>query len=129
MSALLVAIAAMVSWGILRFSLAGSRKEKRREISPELLHQIHSDVPFHVPSAGVWLRRDNQGEIIGLDDRCTHLGCRQRWNAERSLFECPCHGSEFDIQGNVVRGPARKAIPVLAVEVTAKDKVRILQKS
>jgi Rieske Fe-S protein len=119
----------MASWGALRFALFRGDQEKSREISPEVMRNIHSDAPFHVASAGLWLRRDNQGEITGLDDRCTHLGCRQKWNAERGIFECLCHGSEFDIHGNVLRGPAKEAIPAFALEVTANDKVRIFRKS
>lgn len=128
-SALITVIVAMASWGALRFSLFKGSQQKRREISPEVLDNIHSDAPSHVASAGLWLRRDDKGGIIGLDDRCTHLGCRQRWNPECSIFECLCHGSEFDVHGNVIRGPAKKSIPVFAVEITAKDKVRIFPKS
>jgi len=127
-SALVAVIVAMASWGALRFSLFRGDEEKRREISPEVMQNINSDAPFHVASAGMWLRRDNQGKVTGLDDRCTHLGCRQKWNPERSIFECLCHGSEFDIHGNVLRGPAKKSIPVFALEITAEDKVRIFPK-
>ncbi len=128
-SALVAVIVAMASWGALRFVLFRGDQEKRRQISPEFIRNIHSDTPFHVASARMWVRQDSQGEITGLDDRCTHLGCRQKWNAERGLFECLCHGSEFDVHGNVLRGPAKKSIPAFAVEVTAKDEVRIFPKS
>ena len=39
---------------------------------------------------------------------CTHLGCNVKRSA--SGFECPCHGSRFDENGQVVHGPAPKAL-------------------
>lgn len=47
------------------------------------------------------------GELRRRDDpRCTHLGCRLRWNAAESSWDCFCHGSRFDEEGAVLTGPA-----------------------
>eukprot|EP00931_Biecheleriopsis_adriatica_P030358 TRINITY_DN1789_c0_g1_i5.p1 TRINITY_DN1789_c0_g1~~TRINITY_DN1789_c0_g1_i5.p1 ORF type:complete len:224 (+),score=56.51 TRINITY_DN1789_c0_g1_i5:66-737(+) len=37
---------------------------------------------------------------------CTHLGCVVPWNKAANKFCCPCHGSQYDENGKVVRGPA-----------------------
>ncbi len=50
-----------------------------------------------------------------LSLQCTHLGCTVEDRARG--FECPCHGSQYDEQGTVTRGPARKPLPRLQVEV------------
>lgn len=42
----------------------------------------------------------------GINGVCTHLGCVVPWNAAENKFICPCHGSQYDNQGRVVRGPA-----------------------
>jgi cytochrome b6-f complex iron-sulfur subunit len=38
--------------------------------------------------------------------KCTHLGCTPRWEVNDQRFKCPCHGSNFNIDGQVVAGPA-----------------------
>ena len=38
--------------------------------------------------------------------RCTHLGCKLRWNALEHTWDCPCHGSRFDEEGNPIKNPA-----------------------
>ena len=54
---------------------------------------------------------------------CPHLGCTV---AETSgELVCPCHGSRFDADGAVLRGPARQALRTLRVEVTADDHLRL----
>lgn len=45
---------------------------------------------------------------------CTHLGCTVEQKPDG--FTCPCHGSRYDTQGNVLRGPARKSLRALRVE-------------
>jgi cytochrome b6-f complex iron-sulfur subunit len=49
---------------------------------------------------------------------CPHLGCMVESQPEG--FACPCHGSRFDSQGRLVRGPAAKSLTALRVE-TALD--------
>lgn len=45
------------------------------------------------------------GELTLFSARCTHLGCRvNQWDGKR--FICPCHGSEYDINGKVLKSPA-----------------------
>ena len=108
-------------WGIGRFASFSSRGARNREVPPDIPARLQPDTPLHVPEAGAWItKKQTDGSLTALDDRCTHLGCRQKWNRERRLFECPCHGSEFDLEGNVKRGPASRALPKLSI-TTGKD--------
>ncbi|MFO7285860.1 MAG: FAD-dependent oxidoreductase [Gammaproteobacteria bacterium] len=50
--------------------------------------------------------RDQDGEVHLFDARCTHMGCRLRWNIAESSFDCHCHGSRFDVRGEILNGPA-----------------------
>lgn len=50
--------------------------------------------------------RDGSGELHGVSLRCTHLGCLLRFNAAERSWDCPCHGSRFAVDGEVLEGPA-----------------------
>lgn len=52
-----------------------------------------------------------------LVNNCTHLGCTFPWNGSDRQFQCPCHGSRYDPEGNVVRGPADRPLKLARVEV------------
>lgn len=50
--------------------------------------------------------RDDEGVLHAVSMRCTHLGCMVRFNGAERSWDCPCHGSRFDVDGNVLEGPA-----------------------
>ena len=60
----------------------------------------------------------------GMSAVCTHLGCVVPWNASENRFICPCHGSQYDETGKVVRGPAPLSLALAHVDVE-DDKVSI----
>ena len=47
-------------------------------------------------------------------NRCTHLGCNLIYNKEEELYECPCHGSIYNKEGKVIKGPAIKDAKIKA---------------
>ena len=55
--------------------------------------------------------RDPDGELHAVSMRCTHLGCLVRFNAAETSWDCPCHGSRFDVDGEVLEGPAVTPLP------------------
>jgi glycine/D-amino acid oxidase-like deaminating enzyme/nitrite reductase/ring-hydroxylating ferredoxin subunit len=50
--------------------------------------------------------RNEQGELMIVSGRCTHMGCALKWNGAESSWDCPCHGSRFRPDGAVIEGPA-----------------------
>jgi cytochrome b6-f complex iron-sulfur subunit len=52
------------------------------------------------------VKEDSTLENFGVNAVCTHLGCVVPWNKAANKFMCPCHGSQYDKNGKVVRGPA-----------------------
>ncbi|WP_071518030.1 cytochrome b6-f complex iron-sulfur subunit [Geitlerinema sp. PCC 9228] len=59
----------------------------------------------------------------GLNAVCTHLGCVVPWEAAQDKFICPCHGSQYDREGKVIRGPAPLSLALVDVDVNQDDKV------
>ena len=56
------------------------------------------------------------GGVYAVSAVCTHLGCITRFLSDEFVIACPCHGSRFDIEGNVVHGPAPRALPWLEIK-------------
>ena len=50
--------------------------------------------------------RDDAGALHVVSAVCTHLGCVVSWNDAERSWDCPCHGSRFDVDGRVLDGPA-----------------------
>jgi Rieske Fe-S protein len=50
--------------------------------------------------------RDDAGTLHAVSANCTHLGCRVAFNTAERTWDCPCHGSRFDVDGRVLEGPA-----------------------
>lgn len=54
--------------------------------------------------------RDDDGEVRVMSARCTHLGCLVSFNDAEREWQCPCHGSRFDLEGCVLSGPASRPL-------------------
>ena len=80
-----------------------------------------------LPQVPALLIRSQQGfQAISLT--CTHLGCTLEHTSNISLT-CPCHGSQFDITGTVVQGPAAQPLANLRVEITPEGNVVVYRTS
>ncbi|TXK84829.1 FAD-dependent oxidoreductase [Paenibacillus sp. N3.4] len=82
----------------------------------ELLHKEPEDL---APDEGSVVRvngkragayRDSKGDLHVVDTTCTHMGCEVEWNEAELTWDCPCHGSRYSFQGDVIEGPAKKAL-------------------
>lgn len=52
--------------------------------------------------------RDEEGKLHALSPYCAHLGCQLKFNPDAKTWDCPCHGSRFDIHGNIITAPTTK---------------------
>ena len=58
---------------------------------------------------------DRQGDLHSVSAVCTHLGCVVRWEAAANSWACPCHGSRFTPDGEVIEGPATENLAEVEV--------------
>lgn len=130
MTGLLTAFAAVVVAPLLIFIWPNSNgRVKNVQVKVTLntaLDHIspHNPIQFNAP-AGLALRMidgggDNysgkvsfggymvnlNGKLVSYSVTCPHLGCSYAWQSSQNLFVCPCHGSQFALDGSVVHGPA-----------------------
>jgi menaquinol-cytochrome c reductase iron-sulfur subunit len=57
-----------------------------------------------------WVVKEPTGKIVAFGPQCTHLACAYHWDMDVDKFVCPCHGSEFSIEGKVLAGPAPRPL-------------------
>lgn len=83
---------------------------------PEL-QQPGGVLPVRPDGAGkpIMIVRED-GRYLAFSLKCTHMGCTVGWNEGERSFDCPCHGSRFAADGNVLQGPAKRPLMALGVQ-------------
>lgn len=89
-----------------------------------VLVQYIKDMPWNVDASSLKEVSESEGKIIEHEGQklaiyrdddgiphmvsavCTHMKCIVNWNQSEKTWDCPCHGSRFDTDGNVIEGPA-----------------------
>ena len=65
----------------------------------------------------VWAVKQADGQVTVFSPMCTHLGCGYHWDAADRKFKCPCHGSVYDVTGQVLAGPAPRHLDALPSKI------------
>jgi len=111
---LIFLISGKLIWDFLSFSL-----KKRQKLSIPIA-QVGTK-PSVIDGIIVW--RENDTYRV-YSSHCTHLGCILKYDQKAGIFKCPCHGSEFAINGTVIHGPARKNLKSLDY-IVKNDKIEV----
>ena len=101
--------------GVLRFFLPNVLYEPSQKFRAGKVRDYPLGVTIDAANR-VWIIRDDNN-LYAMWARCTHLGCTPNWFPAETRFRCPCHGSNFNISGDVIAGPAPK--PLWRVQVTS----------
>ncbi|MEO8128512.1 MAG: ubiquinol-cytochrome c reductase iron-sulfur subunit [Bryobacteraceae bacterium] len=64
-----------------------------------------------------WVVKLTDNQAVAFSPQCTHLGCAYHWDENNKNFLCPCHTSTFDMEGNVLSGPAPRPLDRFQVRV------------
>ncbi|MFI5774326.1 FAD-dependent oxidoreductase [Streptomyces sp. NPDC051658] len=110
-------------WSTVRegAALLKQQAEVARHFVGDRLRTTHVDSVAEIaPGSGSVVRvegrrcavyRDEDGAVHAVSARCTHLGCLVAFNEAETAWECPCHGSRFGVDGEVLNGPALRPLP------------------
>lgn len=77
-------------------------------------------IPMSEAAGRFHLTHTSEG-VLALYGVCTHLGCLPKWSDTNARFECPCHGSKFELGGGYIEGPAPRALDRFAITIVLED--------
>lgn len=95
-------------------SMVGKRIKKEKLKLEDIKEETGAIIEAEGGKLGVYKRGD--GSFILIRPVCTHLGCMLTWNDADKTWDCPCHGSRFDKEGNVLQGPAMRNLDKVEIE-------------
>lgn len=115
-----------IGTGACAAAVAGSGLLTLDYLKPKVLFEPSTSFvagsPLDFTDSVVRFNKEKKAYVIGaaagvyaLSAVCTHLGCITRFRSDDRVIACPCHGSRFDLEGNVVHGPAPRPLPWLDV--------------
>jgi cytochrome b6-f complex iron-sulfur subunit len=71
----------------------------------------------HVQKGRFYISCLEDGGMLALWQRCTHLGCTVPWQEDEGQFHCPCHSSIYTPAGEVISGPAPRPLDQFPIEI------------
>ena len=94
-------------WIVQKSEFLIEDKEKSKNRDFVLIKPENSDFP-------ICIYKIHNNQYIASLLRCTHRGCEL--NVGGGIYSCPCHGSEFSVEGNVLEGPANQELKIYRTE-------------
>lgn len=92
----------MVAAMILRDALCGRKNPYRKLFSPQRIH-VRAGIKNFFVDIGMSIKGLWKG--VFHRPRCSHMGCELVWNPDEQSFDCPCHGSRFNAEGEILDNP------------------------
>src|SRR6185369_12131468 len=117
-----------VTAGIIWFALPRFKAGQFGGVFTYLAKDIpeQNAAPLNIPSGRFWLANPIKTDVtmegfVALYGVCTHLGCLPKWVDTNHRFECPCHGSKYQLDGHWIEGPAPRSLDRFKTVVTFED--------
>ena len=97
----------MVAAKIIRDEINGRSNPYKKLFSPQRLN-IRASYKKLLKDIVISMKGLSLGWSNKAPHRCTHLGCGLVWNDNEKSWDCPCHGSRFNVNGKVIDDPAKE---------------------
>src|SRR6267378_1442349 len=118
-----------VAYTLIRYIIPPNIRERIMDV---INAGKYTDIPFNSAKIlrfnkkAIILVRTEQDQVKAFSAVCTHLGCIVEFKPDRRLFKSNCHGSEFDLTGKNIAGPAPSPLKPYRVELK-EDNVLVSQ--
>ena len=94
------------------FALPGALEAATKLAIPldkvDKLQKVGGAIYLKIKGQDILFIRTAEDKISVLSPICTHKHCTVEYNPDEKLIICPCHGSTYDLNGKVLKGPAKK---------------------
>ncbi|MCH7612592.1 MAG: Rieske 2Fe-2S domain-containing protein [Candidatus Marinimicrobia bacterium] len=121
--------------GSVAVSIGGASVLTVRYMKPNVLFEIPTRFRMGMPedfSPGsvttdskrkVFIIRQKTGAFFAISSVCSHLGCITQYRSIDEKISCPCHGSIFNLSGEVLSGPAPKPLQRVLIEINDRGEL------
>ena len=118
---------------ITEFTLVGFRFLSPRSAEGEFGGEFNLGSTDEYPEGSVtpveagrfYLVRLQDGGFLAVYRRCTHLGCAVPYDPAKRQFVCPCHGSAFTAEGDVLNPPAPRPLDLFSLSINSAGEIVI----
>ena len=117
--ALLIGAAGYTGYEALRPLATGAGGAK---ITVGKIASFAKDTSTYIPAGRMYVVNANN-YLFALSQKCPHLGCHVPYCESSGRFECPCHGSIYDLAGEYITGPAPRGMDRYKVTLSGDDVV------
>lgn len=128
-----------IVWGaagavaVTELGLAGLRFLSPRTVEGQFGGLFNLGSPDQYPPGSVtpveagrfYLVRLEDGGLLAIYRRCTHLGCAVPFDQAAGQFVCPCHGSAFTADGEVLNAPAPRPLDLFTLSINDDGEILV----
>ena len=97
--------------GFAKIATAGAKKVAVDISKIDKLTKVGGSATVKIKGQDILLIRQGDKSFKALSGQCTHEACAVVYSAKDNKVQCPCHKSNFALDGKVLNGPATKNLP------------------
>ena len=115
-----LSLGTLLAWPNIAPRADGSRVAMSLAKLPTL-RSVGGSIALKVKDRLLLLVRDSATSVRAFNPVCTHRQCVVAFNSGENKIKCPCHGSQFDLNGRVIHGPASRPLETYVAELVGEQ--------